>query len=56
MNDSLYFFSHPYDFKMSIPLLEQIQEDSFNSLIHYIYPSDEIDRLVEEGKIVKIYR
>ena len=54
--DSLFFFSHPYDFKSAIPSLEEIQEDSFNTLIHYIYARSEIARLIEEGKIVKILR
>ena len=54
--DSLYFFSHPFEFSNSIPSKAQILEDSFNNKIHYIYGRSELDRLVKDKVIVKIYR
>ncbi|MFK8045154.1 MAG: hypothetical protein AB8B72_06650 [Crocinitomicaceae bacterium] len=56
VNDSLYFFSHPYDFSDNLPSHSQILEDSFHDNIHYIYGQSEIIRLIEEERIIKIYR
>lgn len=55
-NDSLFFFAHPYDFSKSVPAIDQIREDDFKNNIHYIYSRSELDRLLSEKKIIKIYR
>ncbi|MFK8039004.1 MAG: hypothetical protein AB8B74_11985 [Crocinitomicaceae bacterium] len=54
--DSIYFFGYPYKFKKAVPTLEDINENLFNNNIHYIYGQSEIDRLVSENTIIKIYR
>jgi len=56
IGDSVYFFSHPYNFKGEVPSSNQILEDSFHHNIHYIYEQSEISRLIEEKVIINIYR
>ncbi|MDX1349976.1 MAG: hypothetical protein R3279_07010 [Putridiphycobacter sp.] len=54
--DSLFFFSYPYEFSQFIPTISQIEQDSFNHNIYYIYSRSEINKLWDDSKIAKIYR
>lgn len=56
LEDSIYFFSHPFEFRKSIPGLNQINEVAFNQNIHYIYGRSEVKKLIQKKTIIKIYR
>ena len=53
--DVFYFFDYEYVFKGDIPKVSQIKQDEFNRSFYAIYKKTELDRLFNQGKIVKIY-
>ncbi|MFD1552643.1 hypothetical protein DNU06_16580 [Putridiphycobacter roseus] len=55
-NDSFYFFVHSFNFKKNIPDCKQVLKDSFRTEMYYIYSKVELDKMMRETKISKIYR
>lgn len=56
LQDSIYFFAHPFEFRKSMPTLDQINENTFSDNVHYIYARSELEKLIFEKTIIKIYR
>jgi hypothetical protein len=53
--DTYFFYDYAFVFKGNLPTINQIQEVEFNTAFYAIYNRSELDRLYEEGKLVKIF-